>query len=494
VSRKIFILGAFLLIGCSNNQEPLLFDQKYESMCEAMSAIGHYALEIHATQTVDQYLALREISSQKYAEKIGFDKEVPAAGNCDDIEAFAQFQPKKSKREVYSAALLYFMQAADPHSLYIAESNVNEMKKQDKNIANGVGIEPKYVHRAIRSALPIDTVILDYVYPGTPAHQKLKPEDEIESFNGEALEGKYFTDVAKIIAQNPKSISVKVKRLDEPVTLTQHEFEKPAVYSRLVQENGKTIKWIRITRFVGGVSKQLEKELRQANAESIEGVILDLRGNPGGLVDEGVNVLNMLLFKGGEIFRTEGHGKNRSYSHQKYNVSGKPIYSKSLIVMVDSDTASIAEVVAETIKHKSRGLIIGNKTFGKGSVQVTQAISNMNGFGGLLITTVSVIYYPDSESHQITGVIPDYILKDQRFDEAVATLKEKKDSMIIYESEYDNAILPYSSGNPISQNALISENHLDEAKNNVEHACDNVTYQKCLETYATRFLEIMING
>lgn len=482
------------MMGCANNQEDLLFDQHYESMCEAMGVIGNYALTIHATKTPEQYSALRQESSKIYAEKIGYKETIPSTEDCEDIEAFVAFQPKKNKREVYSAALLYFMQAADPHSLYIAEANMDEMKKQDKNITNGIGIEPKYTHRAIRAALPIDTVILDYVYPDTPAYKHLEADDEIESINGQILEGKYFTDVSKIISENSKTIEIKIKRLDEPVTFAQKEIQKPALYSKMVKEKGRTIKWIRMTRFLTGVSKEFENELKQANEQKVDGVILDLRGNPGGLVDEGVNVLKMLLPKSGEIFYTHGSGQNKDYANKKYSVSGKPIYSKPIIVMVDSDTASIAEVVANTIKNTSRGLVIGNKTFGKGSVQVTQGISPVNGFGGLLITTVSLIYYPQNTPHQVVGVIPDYILEDSRFNQAVAILKEKKDAAILYESDYPNAILPYDAGHPIAQNQLVSLNHLDESKEELEHTCDQVTYQKCLETYATRFLEIMING
>ena len=492
--KAIIAILALFFVGCANNQEALLFDQKYESMCEAMSDIGHYALEIHANQTPDQYSILRQSSAKAYAAKIGFKESIPPTENCEDIEAFAEFQPKKTKREVYSAALLYFMQAADPHSLYIAESNVDEMKKQDKNIVTGIGIEPKYTHRAIRAAMPIDTVIVDYVYPGTPAYQQLKFDDEIEAINGQSLNGKYYTDVAELIAQNSTSVEVKVTRLDAPITVAQKEIQKPALYSRTVKFNGKTMKWVRITRFVMGVAKQFERELKLANQANVDGLILDLRGNPGGLVDEGVAVLKMLVLKQGEVFHTEGHGRNREYANQKYEVNGKPIYTAPLIDMIDSDTASIAEVVASSIQSTSRGLLIGNKSFGKGSVQVTQSISPVNGFGGLLITTVALIYYPHNNSHQVAGVIPDYILKDDRFDQAVAILKEKKDQIIIFESDYANAILPYDSGNPIAKNELISSKHLDENKAELDHACDEVTYQKCLETYATRFLDLMING
>ncbi|MEZ4846203.1 MAG: PDZ domain-containing protein [Bdellovibrionota bacterium] len=181
------------------------------------------------------------------------------------------------------------MQTAGPHSLYIAESNVDEMKKQDKNIATGIGIEPKYTHRAIRSAMPIDTVIIDYVYPNTPADQKLKIDDEIEQINGQPLNSKYFTEVASIIAENPASIDVKVKRLENALTLTQKEIQKPALYSRTANYNGKTMKWIRMTRFVMGVSKQFERELKVA-ARKYRRIIFGPARKSGGLVDEGVNV------------------------------------------------------------------------------------------------------------------------------------------------------------------------------------------------------------
>lgn len=489
--RKIAILS-LVLAACSSQHEEILFDKKYESPCEAFQDISQYALKIHINKESSQYDELRQQSSQKMAKAIEYTGSIPATDQCEDIESFAKFETKKSLMQVYSQALFYFMQSMDPHSMYIPEIGATDMKKQDKNIAYGIGIEPKYIHRAIKAAMPIDTVLLDYVYPDTPAFGKLQPEDEIETINGEEICGKTFSEVSKLIATSAKSIEIKVKRLGEPFIFKPSEYQKPSMYVKPIAKNGSLI---RIPRFVDGVASELKEKLEQLNQKGSQGLILDLRGNPGGLVDEGVATLKLLIQREGEIFHTEGSDKKNSISkefhRQVYHVNGQALYTKPIVVLVDSDTASIAEAVAGTLKNKNRAVVIGNKTFGKGSVQIDQNISAKNGFGGILITTVSLLYYPDENTHQIKGVTPDYQFIDDKFENALQIVKQKNISSVFYEKEYDNTIAPHGNASAITTSD--QSGSMTDVGNisNLSHTCDQITYQACLETYATKFLEAL---
>jgi carboxyl-terminal processing protease len=482
-----------LASGCAKQDEGLLFDREYASLCDAYTDITKYALKIHVNKNSDQYGELRQASAKSLAEKMKFQDPLPSTSDCQDIEAIADSQQKKTKKEIYSSSLNYFMQAMDPHSVFIAESHAEQRRLSDRNIEYDIGFEPKYVHRAIKEAMPIDNIFVDFVYPNTPTFNQLTAGDEIESINGEDIKGKYFGEVSDIIGDHPPSIEIKIKRLDEPLKFTPHQYKKPTLYSRTIEYNKNRIEWIRVTRFTEGVSLQLRTKLEEVNKSNVNGVVLDLRGNPGGLVEEGVGVLQLFILKGGEVFHTEGPRKSSQFSHV-YKVNGDAIYIKPLIVLVDSDTASIAEAVAAVLRNKSRALILGNKTFGKATVQVTQPNSPKNGLGGLLITTVSLIYYPNEDTHQMAGVPPHYILQDDRLEEAVEILRQNNQLPILHEKDYSNAILPHEGSSPISPNTLVATLDVDPNESgDFSKTCNDVPYQNCLEAYATRFLEIMIN-
>ena len=491
--RKAVPILVLALVACSR-EEPLLFDRQYATPCEAFDDISHYALNIHVSRTADEYDSLRLESSKKLAQDIRFKGKTNIA-NCKDIEAYAKQQPKKTKMEVYSDALLYFMQEMDPHSLYIRQSRTEDFRKKDKNISFSAGFEPKYIHRAIKYAMPIDRILLDYVYPDTPAFKVLKAGDEIEQINGEEIAGKSFDEVNQLIDEHKNDLEIKVKRLEEPHYFKQIQFQKPALYSKVIEHNGYKFDFVRIPRFVDQVAQELEKKIIELNGKSSEGMILDLRGNPGGFVTEGVGVLRLFIKRKGEVFHTEGSGKGGlagEYQYQAYGVDGHALYTKPLVVLVDSDTASIAEAVAGGLKYNNRAIIMGNNTFGKGTVQVDQLVSPKNGFGGMLVTTISLLYYPNEDTHQIKGLDPTYALEDQKFAEALEKIKNEDKLSIFFEKDYPNTIKPHG----MNKDGLISDNgdsalNIGDVTNSLSKTCDDVAYQQCLETYAVKFLEIL---
>lgn len=270
------------------------------------------------------------------------------------------------------------------------------------------------------------------------------------------------------------------------------EFKKPAVYSRSFGNN--QYRWIRLTSFNEGVSKAFKSELTHANEWGNQGIVLDMRGNPGGLIQESAEILKLLLTKSGVMFQTNAGEKN-NFKVQEYKTKGQALFTKPLIVVVDSETASAAEIVTAVLRNQSRGLIMGDTTFGKGSVQMTDVISDTNGFGGLLITTVSMIEYPNRTTHQLYGVSPNYKLMDEHLEQALKQIKENHLEFIHHETDYHNIIQPLYASNGISiennQFSLLGSKFKD-IPDDLTDLCHQNDYQDCLEAQATRLLQIMI--
>lgn len=459
-------------------------------MCAAMYDITHHALEIHFDRSVDDYDQIRKQAAEDFAKAVKYKATLPSADKCQDIDAIGASLSEKSEQEVYSSALYYFMQALDPHSTFIPESQMEAMDKMDKNITKGIGIESTYVHSAIKLTIPMEKLLLDYVYPGTPASKYLQIGDEIEEINGTPINGRLYDEIVDLLNEEDEQVSIKIKRTAEPIPFTLQEIKKPAVYERPTTMDGQNMVYIRITRFVEGVSEQMGSILRRPEVSKASGVILDLRGNPGGLVIEGLGVLDKLLTQSGEAFHTKGSHKNNLKVFDSYKVSGKPLYRGKLIVLVDSDTASTSEIVAGAIYAQSRGLIIGEGSYGKGSIQRSERNSPLNGFGGTLLTTTSLVYFNHENTHQLSGVIPHHILQDSRMVEAKRIMVEKNIDKSFYERDYTNAIKPFGGPLQISDQSLLSifGQSFEEPQ-----ICDDLPDESCVESHAVRILETVIN-
>lgn len=476
-------------------EQELLFDHKYATLCDAYTDISRYAAHLHINGRGKDYEKLRADATHAYANNIQHDQQSTSTENCQDIEEIVKAESeKKSAKQVYSNVLLQFMMQLDPHSLYISEDVAPQMQKEEKNISFGIGVEFKYVHRAIKTALPVESLIVDYVYPGTDAEQFLQRGDEIESINDTPVQGKLFGEIREIISSQPDDVKIKITRSADIISLKQKDFQKTPFYkSEIASSDGKFVEF-RIPRFTSGLAKRLKNELEDLGSSN-QGLILDLRGNPGGLVDEAEKVINLFISKKGESFYTEGEYDNPSslYSHKAYHFENSAVYKKPMVVLVDSDTASASEIVSDVLQQNSRALILGNQTFGKGSVQVDQLVSSKNGFGGILITTIALVYYPNDQSHQIRGILPDYQLMDPYFEEAVETLKEKQQKMILHESDYSNVIQPREKQIQTETASLADTLDLENMTGNAgfEETCAQTSYQNCLEKYAIQFLEQM---
>src|SRR2546421_5998774 len=299
--------------------------------------------------------------------------------------------------------------ALDPHSNYLNSKNFNDMKVQTRGEFGGLGIEVSMENGLVKVVSPIDD---------TPAaHAGLKPGDLITHLDGNAVQGLTLPEaVEKMRGPVNSDINLTIRREgQEPfdVKLTRAIIKIQSVRSHL---EGNNIGYIRVTSFNEqtdvGLNNAMKNLKQQANNKLI-GVILDLRNNPGGLLDQAVAVSDAFLEKG-EIVSTRG---KRADDAQRYNArSGDIATGLPVAVLINGGSASASEIVAGALQDHPRAGLIRTKTFRQGAVQT---IIPLAGHGAMRLTTARY-YTPAGRSIQARGIDPDIVV------EAAKISKEEK--------------------------------------------------------------------
>jgi carboxyl-terminal processing protease len=311
--------------------------------------------------------------------------------------------------------------ALDPHSNYLNAKNFNDMKVQTRGEFGGLGIEVSMENGLVKVVSPIDD---------TPAaHAGLKPGDLITHLDGTPVQGLTLPEaVEKMRGPINSDINLTIRREGrEPfdVKLTRANIKIQSVRSHIESNN---VAYVRITSFNEQTDVGLNnamKNLKQSNNKLI-GVVLDLRNNPGGLLDQAVAVSDAFLDKG-EIVSTRGR---RADDAQRYNARPGDIASGlPMAVLINGGSASASEIVAGALQDHHRAILIGTKSFGKGSVQT---IIPLAGHGAMRLTTARY-YTPSGRSIQARGIDPDVVVEAAKIehapakDDKTASAADKKD-------------------------------------------------------------------
>lgn len=301
-----------------------------------------------------------------------------------------------SDQKIIESALNGMLTSLDPHSSYMNEKQFDEMKVQTKGEFGGLGIEVTMENGLVKVITPIDD---------TPAAKAgVKTGDFVAEIDGQQVMGMSLSDAVEKM-RGPIGTSVKLsilrEGLKEPLklTLTRDVIRIQSVRSR--SEND--VAYIRITSFSENTADAMiaafEKEKKNIG-KNLKGVVLDLRNNPGGLLDQAIEVSDAFLQRG-EIVSTRSRKpeESRRYSATAGDITnGLPI-----VVLINEGSASASEIVAGALKDHKRAVALGTKTFGKGSVQTVIPIS---GHGAIRLTTARY-YTPAGTSIQAKGITPD---------------------------------------------------------------------------------------
>jgi len=309
-----------------------------------------------------------------------------------------------SDRKLVDNALNGMLTGLDPHSAYMTEQQWHEMRTETSGEFGGVGLELTDNAGLIQVVSPID---------GTPASRAgMKPGDLITSVNGKSVEGLSLDDAVTAMRGAPNTtlhLIVKRQGVDNPITLalTRQIIHIETVKSRLIGGIGV----IRISEFTEQTNAGVHAALKSLRAESngrLDGLIIDLRNDPGGLLDQAIAVSNDFLDHGGIVSTRGRHpSDDESWSAKPgADVAG----NLPVVVLTNNGTASAAEIVAAALQDDHRALVLGTRSFGKGSVQT---LIPLNGNGALRLTTARY-YTPSGRSIQGLGITPNVEVEETR--------------------------------------------------------------------------------
>ncbi len=309
---------------------------------------------------------------------------------------------EKSDEELIEAAITGMLTHLDPHSAFLNKRRFRDMQVQTKGEFGGLGIEVTMEKGYVKVVSPIDD---------TPADRAgLKPGDLITHLDGEQIQGLTLSEaVTKMRGPIKSAIKLTIRRgTKKPfdVSIVRDRIRIQSVRSR---PEGK-IGYIRISSFSEQTDKGLKRaveKLKKKLGDELMGYVLDLRNNPGGLLDQAITVSDSFLEQG-EIVSTRGRHEDTG---QRFNAtSGDLTDGKPLIVMINGGSASASEIVAGALQDHRRAIIVGTKTFGKGSVQTIIPL----GRNGAIKLTTQRYYTPSGRSIQAKGIDPDIEVKQAR--------------------------------------------------------------------------------
>ncbi len=333
-------------------------------------------------------------SKNELYEKIDLFGEVLEKINREYIDEINQ-------SESMDSAINGLLQSLDPYSSYMSPEILEEMQTETSGEFGGLGIEVSMEAGVVKVISPIDD---------TPASKAgLKAGDYIVKINDTQVQGKSLSEAVDLM-RGPvgSSIELTVRRRGEKKALTfnitREIIEIQSVKSELLEEN---IGYIRLTSFNENSSDQIEKQIKKLKKnKNLNSFILDLRNNPGGLLNQAIRISDFFL-ENGEIVSTKSRKKsdNRKWFAKKGDITD----GKTLLVLINYGSASASEIVAGALKDHKRAIVVGENSYGKGSVQSIIPLKNE----GAIRLTVAKYYLPSGKSISEVGVSPDIEIEEE---------------------------------------------------------------------------------
>ena len=335
-------------------------------------------------------------------KKIDLFGEVLEKINKEYVDDFNQ-------SESMDSAINGLLQSLDPYSSYMSPKIFDEMQTETSGEFGGLGIEVSMEAGVIKVISPIDD---------TPASRAgLKAGDYIVKINDVQVQGKSLSEAVDLMRGPVGSgIELTVRRRGERKALTfniiREVIQVQSVKSEIIDEN---IGYIRLTSFNDNSSDQIEKQIKKLKKDkNLNSFILDLRNNPGGLLSQAIKISDFFL-ENGEIVSTKSRKKseNRKWFAKKGDITD----GKTLLVLINYGSASASEIVAGALKDHKRAIIVGENSFGKGSVQSIIPLKNR----GAIRLTVAKYYLPSGKSISEVGVRPDIEVNEEGDDFRIKT-------------------------------------------------------------------------
>ena len=329
----------------------------------------------------------------------------------DKIDLFGDVLDKINKEYVddvdqgkaIDAAINGLLQSLDPYSAYMSPEMFNNMQTETSGKFGGLGIEVGMESGVVKIISPIDD---------TPAAKAgVKAGDYIVKINGIQVQGKSLTEAVELM-RGPVGSSIEITIRRRGVrkaiifNIVREIIEVKSVKSEILD---KKIGYIKLSSFNENSSSQIKNSLNEFKKQNLKGYILDLRNNPGGLLSQAIKITDYFL-EDGEIVSTKSRkdSENRKWFAKK----GDVINGKALIILINYGSASASEIVAGALKDHKRAIILGENSYGKGSVQSIIPLKNK----GAIRLTISKYYLPSGQSISRIGVTPDFEIAENSED------------------------------------------------------------------------------
>ena len=358
------------------------------------------------------YLNIPVFSKNDLYEKIDLFGEV-----LENIEK--DYVDEVDQAEMMDSAINGVLQSLDPYSAYMSPETFKEMQTDTSGQFGGLGIEIGMEAGVVKVISPIDD---------TPAAKAgIKAGDYIVKIGEEQVQGKSLMDAVKLMRGPVGSsidLTIRRKKVKKPLEfkITRKIIQVQSVSSEIISKN-KNLGYIRLKSFNENSDKQFLKSLKKFEKNTkIKGYVIDLRNNPGGLLTKAINITDFFL-NDGEIVSTKG--RNVSETRKFFARRGDETNGKPIIVLINYGSASASEIFAGALKDHKRAIILGENSYGKGSVQSIIPLRN----GGGIRLTISKYYLPSGKSISEVGVTPDIVVEEvgENF-----KIKSDKDNQLNY--------------------------------------------------------------
>ncbi len=332
-------------------------------------------------------------SEENIYDKIDLFGEVLNTINKEYVEEIDQ-------SEAMDAAINGVLQSLDPYSAYMSPESFEVMQTETSGEFGGLGIEVSMEAGVVKVISPLDD---------SPAYEAgVKAGDYIVKINNIQVQGKTLNEAVEIMRGPVGSdieITVRRKGVKKALVfnITRKIIKVRSVKSKIIDNN---IGYIRLTAFNENSSNQIKKKINEFNKnENIEKFILDLRNNPGGLLSQAIKITDFFL-SSGEIVSTKSRQENEN--RKWFAQAGDILNGETLVVLINNGSASASEIVAGALKDHKRAILVGENSYGKGSVQSIIPLRNK----GAIRLTISKYYLPSGESISEVGVSPDIVVAE----------------------------------------------------------------------------------
>lgn len=304
-----------------------------------------------------------------------------------------------SQEKAYEALRQALDQLNDPYTRFLDPEQFKALTSQTSGEMSGVGMQLK------QEELTKRIVVVDVVENSPAMKGGLLPGDQIQEIDGTSTSDLSVSAAAKLIRGDVGTkVMLGVIRPGDrefEVTLTRARIELQAVRYDLKQEKNQRIGYIRLQEFSAHAGEQMQRAIEKLNNQNPDGYVLDLRGNPGGLLRISIDIARMWMDKGAIVSTVDRDGDRQEVLADRSALTDKPI-----VVLVDGDSASASEILAGALKDNGRATIIGDQTFGKALVQSVHSLSDGSG----LAVTIAHYYTPKGTDISKKGVTPDVVL------------------------------------------------------------------------------------